>query len=62
MISKKLTQKQLKALANVVIKFVEKYRITCPEHIGQCDNVIIGASDLIEDLADIVGYYEYPEF
>lgn len=45
-------------VVEIVREFIEKNKITCPETISQCDWVIENAYDLIEDLADEVGYYE----
>jgi hypothetical protein len=39
-------------------KFVEERGITCPEHVSQCDDVIVNAYQLIEDICEIVGYHE----
>jgi len=45
-------------LEEIVRKFVEEYRISCPETIHQTDRVIENAYQLIEELVDVVGYYE----
>lgn len=36
--------------------FIDKEDIYCAETIYQCDNVVLGALEFIERLADIVGY------
>ena len=48
-------------LWEIVEKFIEDNHISCPEAIGQCDWVITNAYDLIEDICNIVGYYEDKE-
>lgn len=48
-------------LTAIVRAFVEKHRISCPEIIYQTDYVIENAYGLIEELCDVVGYYQYPE-
>ena len=44
-----------------VEKFIDEQRISCPETISQSDRVIENAYDFIEQLCDIVGYYEYED-
>lgn len=39
----------------------EKHHVSCPETISQSDHVIEDAYELIEQLADVVGYYRYPD-
>lgn len=41
-----------------VKRFVKEHRISCPEAICQNDNVIIDAYEFIENLVEIVGYFE----
>jgi len=48
-------------LWNVCKDFIEKQDINCPERIHQSDNVIINAYQLIEDIANIVGYVKINE-
>lgn len=48
-------------LAAIVRGFVEKHKIGCAETIYQADRVIENAYGLIEQLADVVGYYQHPE-
>lgn len=51
-------QKQLLKLCE---QFITEQRISCPETIHQTDRVIENAYNLIEDICDIVGYYEYED-
>ena len=41
-------------------KFIDDNKISCPE-MTYDDKVYVNAPDLIEDLANIIGYYENPE-
>lgn len=41
-----------------VVRFVKEHRISCPEVICQNDDVIVDAYEFIENLVDIVGYYD----
>lgn len=50
----------LHRLAEVVQDFITANRISCPEAVME-DRVFENAPDLIGTLAEIVGYYEYPE-
>lgn len=45
----------------IIKKFIEENKISCPECIYQCDWVIEHAYELIENLCDEVGYYEESE-
>lgn len=45
-------------LVEIIIDFIEEHHISCPEVIYQSDRVIENAYELIEALADVVGYYE----
>jgi len=42
-------------------EFIDEQEIICPEHIYQCDNVILNAAEFIENICDIVGYKEFTE-
>jgi hypothetical protein len=44
-----------------VSEYVSDNEITCPEMIYQNDRIVIGATMLIEDLVNIVGYAEVDE-
>lgn len=44
-------------LVSIIKDFIEEHHISCPEVIYQSDRVIENAYQLIEDLADQVGYY-----
>ncbi len=48
---------QNELLRQIVDSFIEKQRISCAESIYQTDRVIENAYTLIEDLANVVGYY-----
>lgn len=48
-------------LLAIVRAFVEKHHVSCPEVIHQSDRVIENAYELIEDLCEQVGYYQYPD-
>lgn len=48
-------------LLKAVIEYVNKNQISHPETIYQCDHVIESACEFIEELCDIVGYYEYED-
>lgn len=43
----------------IVEDFIKKQEITCAETIWQSDWVIENAYKLIEDLCEVVGYYDY---
>ena len=53
--------KEMAALWNKCLEFVEAQRIGCPEIIYQTDWVIENAYEFIEDVCDIVGYKEDEE-
>ena len=48
--------KEMTALWNKCLEFVESQRISCAETIHQTDRVIENAYEFIEDVCDIVGY------
>jgi hypothetical protein len=48
--------KEMAALWNKCIQFIEAQSIGCPETIYQTDWVIENAYGFIEDVCDIVGY------
>ena len=52
---------QKEALWEAVANFIDEQQISCAEAIAQNDYAITNAYDFIEQLCDIVGYYEYPE-
>ena len=56
----KPTHADLRALWNVCQDFVQAQRVSCPEACCE-DRVYEEAPNLVEDIANIVGYYEYPE-
>jgi len=45
----------------IVKKFIKDNEIGSGECVYQCDWVIEHAYELITDLCDCVGYYEYPD-
>jgi hypothetical protein len=53
--------KEMAALWNKCLEFVESQRISCAETIHQTDRVIENAYEFIEDVCDIVGYKEYED-
>lgn len=52
---------QEEKLTAILRAFLDKHHVSCPECIHQSDRVIENAYGLIEELADVVGYYQYPE-
>lgn len=42
-------------------KYINDQTISCGESVYQSDNVILNACEFIENICDIVGYYEYPD-
>ncbi len=47
-------------LTVIAREFIEANRVSCPEATAE-DRVYENAPDLVEKLADVVGYYQYPE-
>jgi glutaminase len=43
----------------IVQDFIRKQEISCSESVYQSDRVIENAYKLIEDLCNVVGYYDY---
>lgn len=58
MIDREPSVKDMAALWNVCIKFIEDNKIHCEETIGQCDWVIENAYNLIGAICEEVGYLE----
>lgn len=52
---------QKEALWEAVTRFVDEQRISCGEAVYQTDWVAENSLELIEELCDIVGYYEYED-
>lgn len=48
-------------LWKIVEDFIKEQRIYGPETIGQSDRVIENAYDFIEDLCDVVGYWNFED-
>jgi hypothetical protein len=55
-VNTKPSVKEMTALWNKCLEFVESQRISCAETIHQTDRVIENAYEFIEDVCDIVGY------
>ena len=53
--------KEMAALWNKCLEFVETQQITCQETIHQTDRVIENAYGFIEEVCEIVGYKEYED-
>ena len=53
--------KEMVALWNKCLEFVEAQSISCADTIHQTDRVIENAYGFIEDVCDIVGYEEYED-
>lgn len=52
-------EKGLKLLA-IVEKFIKDHHVSCSDAIGQSDDVIINATELIYDLCEVVdNYYDW---
>lgn len=60
MVNDEPSVKELVALWNVVAKFIDVNRISCPEATVE-DRVYEKSPELVYDLCEIVGYYDYPE-
>ena len=50
---------QFVKLWNICKGFVNKYKPTCPESINQVDEINLACSDLVEEICECVGYYDY---
>jgi hypothetical protein len=61
MIDKQPTIEDLKQVYNLIADFIEENKITGPETIYQTDRVYEYAPELVEDLAEVVGYYDYDD-
>ncbi len=44
----------------IIRKFLDDNRVSCPEATCE-DRVYENAPELVEQLAELVGWYEYPE-
>ena len=51
--------KQNDDLFKVCENFIKEQEISHPESICQCDDIILNAYQLINDICDIVGYYDH---
>lgn len=57
----KPTQAQLKKLWAAVTAFVDRHDISCGEVVYQSDRVIENAYELVNELAQVVGYAQVEE-
>lgn len=48
-------------LYEICARFIIDNKISCPECIAQCDWVITNAYELIEEICNVIGYYEEEE-
>lgn len=53
-----LSIEDLRKLETLVVGFIDKFKIGCPEAICQFDDVLVNADEFIENLCDVVGYYD----
>lgn len=60
MVNKNPSPEQLRHVYNLVAEFIEDLEISCPEGVYD-DRVYELAPDLVSDLADVVGYYDYED-
>jgi len=49
------------ALFQLCKKFVDKHKISCADAVHQSDRVQEDATNFIEDVCEIVGYWEWDE-
>jgi hypothetical protein len=56
-----ITNSRKDKLLSLCQKFIADNKISCAETISQTDRVIESAYDFIENICDIVGYYQYGE-
>lgn len=47
-----------KKLQKLCEEFIKKQKISCPETIYQTDHVIENAYEFIENICNIIGYYD----
>jgi hypothetical protein len=59
--NKEPSHAELKALWDVCVKFIETQEIGCAETIYQSDRVIENATQLVEDVCNVVGYLPYED-
>ena len=60
MIDTEPSVKDMAKLWNVVAKFIEEQHLSCAETTAE-DRVYENAPELVYDMCEIVGYYDYPE-
>ena len=56
----KPTKKQLMQVWEMVTKFVDDNHLSEPSAYHQNDRAQVRSYDFIEDLAEMVGFYQYP--
>ena len=57
-----MTEQESKdALYALAKDFIEKQKITCSETVYQTDRVIESAYQFIDNICEIVGFYEYED-
>ena len=55
------TQEQLKKLWDICNGYVQEQKISCAESVYQSDRVILNAYEFIENVCDVVGYWDDSE-
>lgn len=50
-----------KKLKKIIKAFIDKHEISCAEGVHQNDRVVIAATELIEELCDVVGYRKFED-
>lgn len=55
------SEAELLALWQHVTNFVKEHKISGPESVHQCDDVILGAYEFIEGAGEIVGWFDYDD-
>lgn len=53
--------KEMAALWNACMNFIENHEISCAESIWQMDSTLIAAPELVEEVCEIIGYVECEE-
>ncbi len=55
------TPEKLRALWDRVAKYVDEVQLSCYEAYCQNDKAQLETFELVPDIAEIVGFYKYPE-
>lgn len=58
---KEIDLDELRGLEEVCRKFIKDYKITCDDQIGQSDDILINAHQLVYDVCEILGYMPVSE-